>query len=638
MAVTATSPVREHEKPMSWARAMLIAVGFFFAAAILLGQFPSYVFTISTLANLARMEQGFLDLALLSIGIGLLCFEISMLYDPKPVLPLLAPLFALVGLGIGAVGLGLVYQVSVGVNGTDIFGQPGWSELQPNGPHSYLIHPAWFQQGTIDLAAVGMIALLIGGGMFGFAVLNPLVLAGRLVGPVRDLLVRFSIGLSVVIVAVWLSVYTFFPHALDVALPAGGGKVAYHPGPGSNVFLFIALMTALFALQVWLLPVMVANRQQFMPGVYLHGVVGLIGNVGVPFLIIWAALYPVVNLVHNLDTNSFWVQCSEKSYVPGSCTFTPFTGYIICAMVYGAIFGLFMLGLYFWSTRRNTIVLGGTIGLLWVGLAATLIHVDDPDQLPLGMIIAIGVALTAFIYTWSTQREFASTQVQQLGCAGQWLVLGTLMLMFIFGFAFFSIPSFFEVEALALVYQPGQGGLHDAFWVLLLMGGLAALQFTFLLRRRQGVEMGVMRKFALWVMLGAIVLEIAASIMGFHRDALSGGFNAFEGAHAVFFGGILLEIVGIGAALMGAVRAKSFLSLWPVVIVVSALVGLAIAVVAYNLPSPYPELVEFGFIFGMAGALAYTAGGTDYVDPYEAALLQGNGAYNGNGGGYQATR
>jgi len=68
----AAGVIREHEKPMSWPRAMLIAVGFFFVTAIFLGQIPSYVYTVATLSTLQRLEQGFLSLGLLSLGIGLL--------------------------------------------------------------------------------------------------------------------------------------------------------------------------------------------------------------------------------------------------------------------------------------------------------------------------------------------------------------------------------------------------------------------------------------------------------------------------------------------------------------------------------------------------------------------------------------
>src|SRR5260370_14877382 len=163
MQVTATTPVREHERPMSWARAISIATGFFFVTAILTGQLPGYVFTTSTLSTLAQFEQGMLDLALLAIGIGVLCFEISFLYDPKPLIPWI--LFAVLGLGATAVGLFLVYMVSLGQPGTTIFRQPGWPEFLPsaNWPtpgQSYLFHPAWFHLNTIHLPPLAPIAIL----------------------------------------------------------------------------------------------------------------------------------------------------------------------------------------------------------------------------------------------------------------------------------------------------------------------------------------------------------------------------------------------------------------------------------------------------------------------------------------------
>src|SRR5215510_4363662 len=111
MAITAASPVREHEKPMSWPRAILIAVGFFFVTAILLGQLPSYVYTVSTLSTLQLFEQGFLTLGLLAAGLGAICFEIVWLYDVKPLLPW--PLFAGAGALIAAVGTYIVFQVSI---------------------------------------------------------------------------------------------------------------------------------------------------------------------------------------------------------------------------------------------------------------------------------------------------------------------------------------------------------------------------------------------------------------------------------------------------------------------------------------------------------------------------------------------
>ncbi len=629
MQLTAATPQREHEQPMSWARATLIAVGFFFVSVILLGQVPSYLFTISTNAKLALMEQGFLDLGLISVGLGLLAFEVAFLYDPKPLIPW--PLFALVGAAISAVGGYMLFMVTFGgwheflpdatTTSTIVNGHPSFSTTYWPDPNlGYLFNPAWFQPGSMDLLSIGEIALLIGLGMIGFAILNPFVLSGRLVGPARDLILRVCIAASLALVAAWLTVHTFAPAAIDsIQIPlhqpvVSGSMIA-------NVLLFVALALALFALQVWLLPVMVNARQQFMPGVYLHGVVGLLGMVGVPLLLVWALVYPVVNLIHKVDTQQFWVQCSQLDNVPGTCTFTPFTGYIICAIVFSVPFGLMITGLYFWSTRRNMVVLAGTFALVWIGLGATVIHMSDPTQTPFGLLLAAGIAILAFVWTWGTQREFAPTQAEQLGCTGQWLVLGTLLLIYLMGFSLLSIPSFFEIEALALFYQAGPGNLHDAFWGFLLMGGLAALQMTFLVKRR---PMTPLRKFALWSMLFAVLLEIIAAIQGFHNDVLAQGVNAMEGSHALFVGAICFEVVGIGVAAYSAWRAKGLFSPWVIVIAASVLVGAAEGVIAYSLPIAYPELVVLGFMLAMVGAFAYTAAGPDPVDEYATAS---SGAY-----------
>src|SRR5579859_4178692 len=109
MQITSATPVREHERPMSWARAVVMATGFFFATAILLGQIPSYFYTISTLSTLTRFEQGTLDLGLLAVGFGLVSLEVSLLYDPKPLIPWF--LFAVAGLAIAAVGGFFLLQV-----------------------------------------------------------------------------------------------------------------------------------------------------------------------------------------------------------------------------------------------------------------------------------------------------------------------------------------------------------------------------------------------------------------------------------------------------------------------------------------------------------------------------------------------
>ncbi|HEY7974388.1 MAG TPA: hypothetical protein VID72_03535, partial [Ktedonobacterales bacterium] len=554
MAVTAAAPTREHEQPMSWARAVVMAVGFFFLAIMLVGQVPGYFFTISTLAKLTRFEQGFLAAGLLSVGLGVIALEIALLYDPKPVVPW--PIFGIIGAGVTAIGAFFLFQIYTGswheylpdavvtsqvVNGATVNTTTYW----PTPGQAWLLNPNWFQPQSIDLQMIGLLGLVIGLGMLVIAVLNPAILSGRFVGPTRDYIVRLSIAAAVALVAVWLTIYTFAPVVFD----ATGSS-----GVVGNILLFIALLLALLALLAWLLPVMAAHRQQFMPGNYLHGVVGLFGSIGIPLLILWAAIYPIVYWVHQVDTQQFFVQCSQKTDIPGSCTFTPFTGYVICAIVFSIPFGLLIAGIYFWSTRRNTVVLGGTYGIVWVGMVATLIHQDDPKQLPIGLLVAVGIMLLAFVWTWATQVEFAPTRPEPLGCTGQWLVLGTLMLVYLMGFSLLSLPSFFETEALALFYQPGIGGLHDAFWALLLMGGFAAFQITVLVRRK---PMSKVRKFAMWALLFAVVFEMVGSIMGFHWDVLFYGVDAMGGGQAWFVAGICFQVVGILAALYAAVQAGS---------------------------------------------------------------------------------
>jgi hypothetical protein len=620
MQVSAAAPLREHEKPMSWARAVLIAVGFFFLAAILAGQLPSYIYTVSTLSTLARLEQGFLSLGLLGVGFGLLAFEIAFLYDPRPLIPW--PLFFLLGGAIAAAGAFILYQVTVGLGGTGFFGQ-GWYQFVPGALKNgapwpsgtpYLISPGWFQINSIDLIAVGEIALLVGLGMVVVAFLNPFILSGKLIAsPWRDLALRFSIGLSFVLIALYLTVYTFVPQFFQ---PAGAAR----QGMVGNILLFVAMGLALFGLVLWLLPVMVASRQHFMPANYLHGVVGLLGFVGIPLLILWALVYPVIGWIHSLDPDEIWVQCSVKTNVPASCTFTQFTGYLICGIVYTMTFGLLLLGLYFWSTRRDTIVLGGTYGIVYLALAMAVIHTDDPIALPLILIVATSLVLLAFAWTWGTQREFAPTTPAPLGCIGQWLVLGTLMLFFLTGFALFSLPSFFETEAIALFYSPGAHLLHDGFWALLLMGGLALFQLTLLIRRQ---PMSNLRKFAMWVLLIALLLEMIGAIQGFNRNVLTGGWDAMEGSSAIFLTGIIFGLVGVATALYGAYRAGS--TPWMIVIAVVVLISAAFGIVIYNLPTPFPELIVMAFITAMSGAFAYVAAGPDEGEEY-AQPVGANGA------------
>src|SRR6266851_7334579 len=78
---------REQSERMSWARAMIFGVGFFFIAAILIGQLPGYIYLQMTAASLVGLEQGSIALAAACLAGFLVIQAIVMLFDPKPVVP-----------------------------------------------------------------------------------------------------------------------------------------------------------------------------------------------------------------------------------------------------------------------------------------------------------------------------------------------------------------------------------------------------------------------------------------------------------------------------------------------------------------------------------------------------------------------
>src|ERR1700693_6200964 len=71
---------------ISWARAMIFAVGFFFLAAILLGQIPGYIYLVMTASSLIAFEQGFLALAVVCLAGFIVCAGVVIVFDPKPVI------------------------------------------------------------------------------------------------------------------------------------------------------------------------------------------------------------------------------------------------------------------------------------------------------------------------------------------------------------------------------------------------------------------------------------------------------------------------------------------------------------------------------------------------------------------------
>src|SRR5947209_18561297 len=96
---------REIPERMSWARAMVFGVGFFFIAALLIGQIPGYIYLQMTAATLQGLELGSLALGLICVAGFVVILVIEFLFDPKPVLP--PVLFTALGLILTIAGLAL---------------------------------------------------------------------------------------------------------------------------------------------------------------------------------------------------------------------------------------------------------------------------------------------------------------------------------------------------------------------------------------------------------------------------------------------------------------------------------------------------------------------------------------------------
>ncbi len=595
---------------MSWARAIILATGFFFISVIYLGQIPSFFGLAYTQAQLHTASQATLTLGLLALGIALIALTASFIYDPKPVSRLFPPLFGLVGLGLAGVGiLGMLFTLVTGHHffpDQTISVAPGGGTLTTNWPdpsHGWFLNPAWFQPQSVDISAVSFVAFITGMGILTYAALWFPFSRGKLTPAVTAIITRLCIGIAGALVLAYLTIYTFSARATT-------GSVA--GGFFENIILVGALGLVLFALQVWLLQVMTApgNRQRFMPSLYLHAV-QLIPSVALPLLVIFVVLYPVVNWMNSVNlANGYWVECAVKTSIPDSCTFTPYIGYIIEGVVAGMLFTFMIAAGYLWNRKPAFVKLGTTFAFVFAALAVIGTHDANPAQLPVALVLGIGIAILGTIWTIATQREFvpAAARNVTLGCTGQWLVMGTLLFIYLAGFGLFSYPQFFDTEQNLIIVQ-GPLALHDAYWVMLIAGALAAMQFAFLMRRD---ALGNIRKLALWLVLIGAGMEIAASVHfnpGAGIDLSSGG----NPVNFAYYFGILIEVLGILVGFYGALTTKGFGL--AVTSAITTFAGAALAILFAVLPTPhYDVMVAFTVAAGL-GTILYAIYGKDAPDP-----------------------
>ncbi|MDQ6661745.1 MAG: hypothetical protein M3Z24_12370 [Chloroflexota bacterium] len=485
---------REIPERISWARAMIFAVGFFFIAAILVGQLPGYVYTMMTAASLQSLEQGMLALAAICFGSFIVIQVIVLLFDPKPVLPPI--LFTGLGVLLGLGGLALILWAVFTSN-----------QYFPSGNMS--IAPVlggkllWFQDGNIDFIMLGSVVLGVGVALIFYSLL---ALREQRNPDRRDLgttpAIRWMIIFAAVLLIGFMLFYTYYN---DNGLAAAW--FPHDPSTGlriidfvTNCILAVAIFSVLGAFALRLHYLMRPVRKNTMSALYAVGSLGL-AQTGAIALIVWFVAYPLITWMHSwtfIGLGGYLTICARSTAIPASCSFAPQAGYIVDAILSTNAFALLMASVWVWKTNRNLVVIGGVVTTAVLALATLLIH-TSPDQSLIAMLLCGAILILAAVWTSVARREFAVVGEKNLGCLGMWLVLSTCLFIYLAAFAFFSIPGFHETEpnipfisglilpAPAATGQAQITGQADAVLMVVLMGILVAVQFFFLIRNRYRV-------------------------------------------------------------------------------------------------------------------------------------------------------
>ncbi len=483
---------------ISWARAMIFGVGFFFLAALLIGQLPGYIFDQMTASSLVGLEQGFLALAAIALA-GFIVIQVYvMLFDPKPVVPPiifsgLGTVFALGGLAIilAAAYTGNQYFPSANTTWNSVLGG----------------NVLWFPAQSVDLVMLGSVIMGVGAAMVFFSVLA----RGEQRNPDRSdpgttPLIRALISIGITMLIVFMLFYTFvsdrgLAYKVYPQCPLAINAAKGCPGPLTgllivdtiyNIFLAIAIFCTLGAFALRLHYLLRPVRKSTMSGLYLVGI--NLAPFGALFLLLWFVIYPLINWMHFwtlLDWGKTLTLCARSSAIPQSCSFSQQAGYIADAVITGTFFVLLMAAVFVWRSRRNLVIVGSLTITAVLALATLVVHMH-PDEIFVAEILCTGGLVLAAIWTSVARREFAVVGENNLGCVGQWLVVGSCLLIYLAAFAFFSLPGFRETNP-NIPYVPGVAiyagtkGSADAIVVIALMGILAGIQFYFLVRNRYRV-------------------------------------------------------------------------------------------------------------------------------------------------------
>ncbi len=498
---------REIPEQISWARAMIFAVGFFFIAALLVGQVPSYIYLQMTAASLVGAEQGSLAMGLTCLGGFAVIQVILLLFDPKPVVPpiIFPALGSILSLGGLAVML-LAVTTGCSKNETDA-GIVVCNQYFPRtDTHLFSIMGGnflWFQPRAFDLVMIGAVVLGVGAAMVFYGILA----IGEQRNPDRrDLgttpMIRWMIIIASAILVAFVIYYTYYNDA-----GVGATLIHGHPFRGTKIVdlilgtvLGIAVMLVLGAFALRLHYLMRPVRKRTMAGLYGIGALGL-AQIGVLLVLFALFAYPLIDWLHSLTfigLGDFLTICARQIAIPASCSFSPQAGYLMDAIVSMNFFAVLAAAIWAWKSHRNLVVIGGVSIAAILALSTLLVHLH-PDEFLIGLLLCGGGLVLAAVWTSVARREFSVVGENNLGCGGMWLVVGTCLFIYIGAFGLFSMPGFRETEPnvpfvsglnIAAPPAPGQPpplGQADAVVLLVLMGVLAGIQFVFLIRNRYRV-------------------------------------------------------------------------------------------------------------------------------------------------------
>ncbi|HXZ04424.1 MAG TPA: hypothetical protein VEH81_06290 [Ktedonobacteraceae bacterium] len=466
---------------ISWARSMIFAAGYFFLAALLIGQIPGYINLAMTASSLVGFEQGMLAMAVVCLAGFIVIQVVVMLFDPKPVIP--PVVLSVLGVPVAVAGLAVILWASYTNNQYFPAQNVTWFPLLGG-------NVLWFPPLSFDLIMLGAAILGVGLVLVFFSILaireqrNPDRSDAGTTPAVRALI---SIGITFLIVFM-----LFYMLVSPVSFAASHGLSLAVVNTIINAFLGIAVLCTLSAFALRFHYLLRPVRKRTMSGLYLVGI-GL-AQAGVIFLLAWFLVYPAIAWIHTwtlVGLGSYLTICGRSTEVPQTCSFSQQAGYIINAAVTSAFFVLFMAAIVVWKSKRNLVVVSCLTVTAVIAMATLLVHMH-PDEIFIAELLTGGMLVLAVIWTSVARREFAVVGERNLGCVGQWLVVGTCLFIYIASFAFFSIPGFRETEP-NIPSTPGtgfnagiQGGAH-AIVVFFVIGILAAIQFYFLVRNRYRV-------------------------------------------------------------------------------------------------------------------------------------------------------